>query len=110
MPVHIVNDETRKECVINAEKTYPDVVEEPQRVTIRRYYIHPNIRAGYANDEDEETEDKEEVTPCDDGEEEEDRYVLSFDKDGQHMKAGTVFDYVEECKYALATYVYTRVF
>ena len=84
------------------ENEYPDVVADPGRMARREYLVHLNFEPGYGTDSDEEAEDEEMGSKYDD--EDEDRSIIHFDKDNPTIDEGTVFQSVQDYRYAVATY------
>lgn len=84
------------------EKAYPDVAADPDRMESREYLVDSNFEPDYGTDEEEECEDVEMGCRYDD--EDVDRPVIHFDRDNPTIDEGTVFDNVEDCRYAVATY------
>ena len=84
------------------ENEYPDVAADPGRMARREYLVDPNFEPDYGTDSDEEAEDEEMGSKYDD--EDEDRPIIHFDKDNPTIDEGTIFQSVEDCRYAIATY------
>ena len=85
------------------EQQYPDVATDPDRLVTREYLasLNPNYGPDYGTDEEEEEENLD-MGRNDDGEDE-DRPVIHFDKENPTLDEGTIFECVEDCRFALAT-------
>jgi hypothetical protein len=87
---------------VDSEKAYPDVVVNPYRRGKCEYLFHPNFEGGKEKDEDEHFED--EKTGCKYADVDEDNLVIHFDKENPTIDVGTIFENVEGCRYAVATF------
>ena len=84
------------------EKAYPDVAADPDRVVNMECYLDPNFESDNGNDEDEDADDEE--MGCKNDYIDEDRPIIHFDKNNPTIDVGTVFECVEDCRYAVATF------
>jgi hypothetical protein len=93
---------------VDGEKAYLDVAVNPYRRGKCEYLFDPNFEGGKENDEDEYAED--EKTGCKYADVDEDSPVIHFDKENPKIDVGTVFENVEDCRYAVATFAISAGF
>ena len=87
------------------EKAYPDVAADLDRKKGREFVVDPNFEPQYENDEDEEAEDEEMGCKYDDDDNDREvPEVKPVDWNNPTIAEGTVFENVEDCRRAVATY------